>query len=166
MANRRCFAGVRKSSSGQAPILALAFFFLIVPTSIIVAENVTVNLTGDFIGDVSLNNALEPSNISLNDSINSQAIPLPQLTGTLDIPDKVVRNNPFSASVSIFNNDVTDAEIRITWLLPSGFSIISGNASLTTDIPAGSAFSSDLVMIPALSRSLGTEQISVEVTYE
>lgn len=51
--------GVKKSSSGQAPLLAGILFLLLIPTTIIIAENVTNNLTGDMIANFSLKNITE-----------------------------------------------------------------------------------------------------------
>lgn len=61
--------GVKKSSSGQAPLIAGIIFLLLIPTTIIIAENATNNLTGDLAANPSLDNT------SQNDAQNIQIEP-------------------------------------------------------------------------------------------
>ena len=66
----RRLVGNRKSSSGQAPILAGIIFLLLVPTTIIIAENASINLTGSLLTNISPGN-LTPDKTTLNLTVNT-----------------------------------------------------------------------------------------------
>ncbi len=66
MFKRRCYGGTRKSSSGQAPLLAAILFLILVPTSVILAENATVNLTGMITNASIPNTSLPAENATAN----------------------------------------------------------------------------------------------------
>lgn len=77
----RRLGGCKKSTSGQAPVLAAIFFLLLVPTTIIIAENVAQNITGDLTTNSSLEIPTEniPPNLwfvpptPINNSIRNQS---------------------------------------------------------------------------------------------
>jgi hypothetical protein len=75
------YGGARKSSSGQVPVLAALLFLLLVPTTIILAENATLNVTGDTLLNFSADNSTNTTaggNFSIADISNHTS----ELNGT------------------------------------------------------------------------------------
>ena len=90
MDSRRRLGGNRKSSSGQAPVLAAILFLLLVPTTIILAENATMNITGSMLANLTFN-ATQP-NISL---------PVNNSTPTNDTNTTIPENNTEPLNITI-----------------------------------------------------------------
>jgi hypothetical protein len=63
--------GMKRSSSGQAPLVAGILFLLLVPTTIIIAENATSNITGNTFANLSLNETNTTENNETPDSENT-----------------------------------------------------------------------------------------------
>jgi hypothetical protein len=114
MTNRRRFVGVRKSSSGQAPVLAAVLFLLLVPTTIIIAENATVNITGSMTGNSSFQNT------SAENATNSTSSPwvemLPIINETSPLNEALLLNetNETSAENATLNITNTSSEENVT----------------------------------------------------
>lgn len=228
----------RKSQTGQAQILAAILFLLLIPTTIIVAQNATENITGHLAANVSVEDATSgapqinetnhtelgtpplnysdtimkenetgplppndtnvtpPENITvplndtnitlpdLNITINATPPenetnvtipenqtqeppePAPILSITLNVPESANRNEPFILSADISNSGDADAlGVEVEWILPDGFSILSGSGSHTCNAPAGGACTSEIEAVAPLSSMLGEQEIKVLVRY-
>jgi hypothetical protein len=86
----RRLGGKRKSSSGQAPVLAAILFLLLVPTTIIIAENATTNLTGSIVANFSFENATYLNITNMPGSENATL--LENATDKLPAPENLTTN--------------------------------------------------------------------------
>jgi hypothetical protein len=161
----------RRRKPGQAQILAGILFLFLVPTSLIVAQNASVNLTGDAVSK--FDNSTLPFMPAVNITeagLNFSGTDIPQ-TGTnlfaeISIPERSARNDEFTAKASITNNGTMDAPgVRIDWIIPRGFSVEEGEASYSADIPAASTHVSTLRLRPGLGSDTGVQEINVLVRY-
>jgi hypothetical protein len=213
----------RKSQTGQAQILAATLFLLLIPTTIIVAQNATENITGNLSANLSMEDAasgapainetnktdrLETGAPPLNDTnitdpqgnatenitipeenatINitppsnetnitvpdnqteppeEEAEPLGPVEVSLKVPERANRNEPFLLSAEITNTGDTDAtDVEVEWVLPDGFSILSGSGSHYCDVPSNAACISEIEAAASLSSILGEQEIKVLVRY-
>lgn len=64
--------GQRKSQAGQAQILAAALFLLLIPTTIIVAQNATGNITGEMTANIT---SIPPKNATYNATLSCNETP-------------------------------------------------------------------------------------------
>lgn len=106
MDSRRRLGGTRKSSSGQAPVLAALLFLLLVPTTVILAQNATLNITGDMLANISLPE-VNATNITLPVNTTPPNTTLPVNT---TLPDNDT-NTSFSENITLpFNISVPENE--------------------------------------------------------
>jgi hypothetical protein len=87
------FGGVKKSSSGQAPLIAAVLFLVLVPTSIIIAENATDNITGSLAG---LNLSMENQTTSEKEDVmqDYEANSSDSENKAHDDPGNILNNQP------------------------------------------------------------------------
>jgi DNA-binding Lrp family transcriptional regulator len=92
---------------------------------------------------------------------------LPQLDVKIEIPEKVTRGNSINLKAIVTNTFPNSKTISLKWVLPNGFSIISGNEIEECGIvETGSSCVSEISMSVSEIAELGKNQIKVVVNYE
>jgi hypothetical protein len=141
MNSGRRSGGVKKSSSGQAPLLAGILFLLLIPTTIIIAENATSNLTGNMAANFSLENATSGA-LPINETnqtgntesgaplLNDTSLTLPQVNETENttIPGNATNITP-PGKITIPEENTT---INITPAFNETNMTLPGNTTNTT----------------------------------
>ena len=186
----------KKSSSGQAPILAAVLFLLLVPTTIIIAENATINLTGNMVVNITFNATNEtadpseefllnptsmmntsadqppepPTTDNTTDTItilNDSHFSGPLIGVSLDVPERALRNEPFVVSAEISNTGDSDAgNVEIEWIIPEGIDILEGNRTSTLKIPANDSFPISLKLKSPLDSEIGYKNIRIVISHD
>lgn len=103
------FGGVRKSSSGQAPILAAVLFLLLVPTTIIIAENATGNTTGDIVANITAAIPYENNTLNTSHENNVTGFNTILLSGNMIFPDS--KSDPASQGSATSHANTTNATV-------------------------------------------------------
>ncbi len=123
MSGGRRSDGFRKSSSGQAPVLAGIFFLLLVPTTVILAQNATLNITGELLANLTPGNGTAPLNATPADPFHDNAT---ENTTTLlysntSLPNATSGTENHNASISQTNATLpNDASHAVNQTSPQG----------------------------------------------
>jgi len=175
--------GGNEGSKSQAKFLAVFLFLLAIP-AVIIAQNVT-NVTNENASNVT-NGVDENTTIEIpeipnetrNETVTTIEITVPTTTETtieekaeleldLEVPDRVTRGEKVELEAIVNNpSSVLAKNVILTWKLPEGFEVISGNIEERCGtIEPGSSCSSSLLVQPSYSSKLGENEVSVVVSY-
>ena len=175
--------GGNEGSKSQAKFLAVFLFLLAIPAAII-AQNVT-NVTDVIVPNVT--NGIDENitieipeipNGTRNGTVTTIEITVPTTTETtieekaeleldLEVPDRVTRGEEAKLEATVSNpSSVIAKNVILTWKLPEGFEVTSGNVEEKCGtIEPGSSCSSSLLVQPSFSSKLGGNEVSVVVSY-
>lgn len=126
MASRRRLVGKKKSSCGQATILAAVLFLFLVPTTIIIAQNASSNLTGDMVANLSILNPTPEVEIPLVADNSTQEPPLNDTNPANDTESPLI---PPMNDTSLLTNHTNETNLNIT--IP----VIPANATMNQTTP-------------------------------
>jgi AraC-like DNA-binding protein len=179
-----------KSTLGQVQIFAFITFLLLVPATIIIAQNATnvthVNIsaiTGSMSSDdgatillgenyselvASVTNGSNlTEEVIIPVEVNETLVPGTSLNVEIFSPDNLTRDRPFEAGVNVSNTGVAAAQsVRIRWVLPEGFSLLYGQEEYDCgDLAAGAECTNKVTITTGYNASLGEGVLRVEVRY-
>ncbi len=107
----------RKSQTGQAQILAAALFLLLIPTTIIVAQNVTDNPTGDMTANITVDIPSENATENITSPPKETEVPVPNKSETEEGTTLINETN-LTTPLNDTNTTIPEENITINITLP------------------------------------------------
>jgi len=176
----RRFVGIKRSCSGQAPVLAALLFLLLVPTTIILAENASDNITGDMVANLSppapnlsqetlvinispMIEELAPPNSSAeglaNHTNETNPEPVPHTNETKSTPANVTIDSPSNKTNTSIPTE-EPANIILPVIIPD-----RANLTVTLNLPERAHRSESFIVAATVTNSDDQDASNVELSW-